>query len=248
METIKRITILENDIIHENNPISPVLDMYQEYNQHIDFTLWQWFSQDTMQNKEKSISRLKELSEDKEHAFLVYTSFIGYDNTFDGWYYFLSQLADLGIKLKIYIIFGGDDDENLLSYCLHHQMREKGYSDYGKKMILLEKAIDSHEVLYISHRTAFLHDDDNGDIFSLHIPLTLEEYKSYIHKKGDMVRIKETGEVKEVIYSYYSDSFSHSHVDVIMDEEIHNNNGSAGRDKYDHSAYKEFKLNEIEKV
>lgn len=252
MENIKNITILENDTLHEHCQLSRVLKDYIKTYKDIKFDIWEWFSQDTIQNKEQSIARLKTLSKDENHIFLTHPSFIGYDNTFSGWVWFMDKLRENGIKLKLYVIFG-NKEEDLLGYVLKYIQDEKGYSTFKDNMEELKNALLGHEIHYTTYdksSSAYLDDKDMFETFSL---LTYDDVKNRLHKKGDKVRIKSTGEVKEVIYSYYWKTISGSKVDLIMDADKHAHNESISgkadsRSSYDRSAYQEFKLTEVEKV
>lgn len=246
---MKHVTILENDQLHEHRQLSDVLECFKT-STDAETTIWEWFAQDVIQNKEACIKRLHDLSKDEDHVFLTYPSFIGYDNTFNGWLWYLNQLSRMEIKLKLYIVFGSNANEGLDAFCLRYYFNQKGHSDCDVNRQELIDVLKNHDIYFTSYSNSMKAYYSKQDMWSTFKPLTWDVLYNQMYDKGDVVRIIETGEEKKVIYSFYWKELDGCYFDLIMDEELHqlNENNKGDREKYRQDAYKSFKLHEIEKI
>ena len=208
---MKKITILENDYIHENNPIDPVLNIFISKYKNIKFNVWDRFSFHISDDKKKVFEMIKGI----KNPFLAYPSFVGYGNHIDGWIYFLNELRKQEIKLDLYIIYGlwESDGENLL----YAVLKEYRHSLGDAKLELLE-IIDYHDIKYIPYERVYLRDDNN--LFEMFEKLTSESVKKLFFQKGDVVEVEEGK--GEVLYAFYSGSSHYDYVDVKVGDDILN--------------------------
>lgn len=238
MKNIKRVTILENDRLHKHCPLSHVLTDAMEAYPNTTYTVWDWFYEDVRQNTEKSFARLKELSADTDHEFLVYTNFVGAGNGISSWVGFLNKLHHAGIRLKINLIFSTGKDGDTLDNAVRKEMFSyKGYQTCSMKTDNLLTALDSHEIKFQGVVDTMLNSETPLEHFQ---PITRETIMSKYFKKGDKARVIETGEILEVTYSFYWNKGGH--IDLCVNPELDAQEG------WFPEAYKQFEVEQLEKI
>jgi len=146
---MKEFLILENDIEAQGLPdfLQDVLDI----NKNIPYKVWWWFGQDVSQNPEKSIKKFSNISQDT--FLLTNPSFVGYSNSFEEKLNLFYKLMELGIKIKIGVVYYPDFYWFLVKW-LHDTGCYVGAQKVKNKEIdKLKSCIEYHEIYSISYNT-----------------------------------------------------------------------------------------------
>lgn len=227
-----KCTILENDEENDWKGLDRGLKHIMDLNPQIKFDIWYRFSSSFHWAKEENMKRLAELGQDKDHFFLTYPSFIGYDNKLDGWVWLFNKLTvDYGFKSKFLITYYGD-----LWYELLELMHENRNEDREN----IKNVLNNNEVFCTKYVDVQLYDSFEEIEF---YQITYESLVNNLYKRGEKVRIKESGKICEVVYQHVGDD--RSLVDVIINYDLDErlNSGKTTTDEY-----KTFMTHEIEKI
>jgi len=146
---MKKFLILENDIEQQGLPdfLQDVLDI----NKEIPYKVWWWFGEDVRQNPEKSFERFSNI--DSDTFILTNPSFVGYGNSFEGKLNLFCKLMELGIKIRIGVIYYPDFYWFLVKWLHDRGCYVGSQKEKDKEIAKLKACLDYHEIYSIKFDT-----------------------------------------------------------------------------------------------
>lgn len=225
-----KILVLENDIEHQGLP--DVLQEIVEENDEYDFDIWWWFGEDVKQNTEKSFKRFAEAS--KNNILCIsYPSFVGYGNSFDSKLFLFTKLMEQGIKLKLGICYYPDFFWFLVKWANDINKSYKTKKEKLTTINLLKKNLEFHEIYNINWSDAYMSKTKLHDNLTR---LNWDSLSKYIFESDEIVKVKATGEKKELRYIYIN-------IDKPFESTVALDNGTNS-----YSSDEDITLAEIEKI
>lgn len=232
-----RCTILENDEDYES--LDHLLKRVIEMHPNTKFDIWYRFKDSFHWGMEENMARLTKLGKDKDHIFLSYPSFVGYNNNLNDWINLFDRLSsDFNFKSKFLLFYYGN-----IYFEFLYQMRYNTISQMRNPRNIDEKiktVLENNELYWAEYTDAYSADNLEEIKFN---QVTYDSLANNLYKRGEKVRIKESGKICEVVYQHVGDD--RSLVDVIINYDLDErlNSGKTTTDEY-----KTFMTHEIEKI
>ena len=188
-----KIVVLENDQQFQGLPL-PLQDIYDEHTG--DKEVWWWFGEDVRQNTQACLAKFRELA--PNCVFITQPSFVGVGNSFDGKLFLFKNLASLGIKIKVNIVYAPDFYWFLIGWLgSKHDKNSR-----TEALQTLKFCVEYHDIGYSSKPYG---NPDSLDIDTLFTALTWDSLMENYFQKGDLVKLKSSGEIVKLTYAYLSD-------------------------------------------
>ena len=214
-----KILVLEND-----NKEVPYLLKKILKNIVLPIDYWYNFNYSFYHNSEENFKRLTKLSE--KTLIVSNPSFVGADNLLSRYISLFMKLKELNIRLSFAIIY----PDNFYMYLLKFLTDEYNYNKKQNNHRMIKEILEFHNIYEIPYG------DLDEDLISQSKHITyeslMENYFESHRKHADKVKIKESGEIYDVISVHYSDDIDKCTLTLNIPNDYNNS----------------FKFNEVQKL